>query len=192
MKLSVLIVLLLSATTAAAQPALTAPQQGSPQGTMSDSTEKDPTTAVLLSIAGSAIPVALIAAGSSVDDENLQATFGFGAAIGMLVGPSLGHWYAGDYLTGGMAMRGIGGSAFVIGAAMEFGDCFLKEGCDSNGSAIMLMGGAVFVAGVVYDVATSAEAARQYNAKHARRSFQLGPTMVGAHASPGLGIAGTF
>jgi hypothetical protein len=196
MKLSALVLVLVVAgsATAHAQPSLT--PAAPPAGASDDVGDKDPTTATTLSVLGSLAPFGMIIVAGQLDQDSKGAAnvLGVGGAIGLVVGPSLGHWYSGEFFTGGMAMRGIGGAVFVAGAMSSFGDCFLKEHCDSsNGDAAMLIGGILYVGGTIYDIATAGSAAREYNRTHRRGpSFQVGPTVVGAHASPGFGVAGTF
>jgi len=89
MKLSVLLVLPFSASTAVAQPALTEPMPlPGPVARRPERYREKIRRRRSYCDRRVGYPVALIAAGPS-QDENLQATFGFGAAIGMLVGPSL-------------------------------------------------------------------------------------------------------
>ncbi len=204
MKLAALASLTVGVTTlaalaapASAQPALTplvepagAPHE--PVATAADA--KSPTTAVLLSLGGTAGSVALMVAGANSSGSNADSLITVGL-LSTLITPSLGHWYAGHYLTAGMAMRAGGGVLVIAGVAQALGSEFSSESSDGGdsgdaGATMFLLGAGLYLGGALYDIATAPSAAEHWNDKH----LQLAPTMVssGTHTTVGLGLGGSF
>lgn len=185
------------AAPASAQPALTplvepasAPRE--PLATPADA--KSPTTAILLSLGGTAGSLALMVAGANSSGANADSLVTVGL-LSTLVTPSLGHWYAGHYLTGGMAMRAGGGVLVIAGLAQALGSSLDSENSGSgdngdSGAAMFLVGAGLYVGGALYDIATAPSAAERWNTTH----LQLAPTMVssGTHTTVGLGLGGSF
>jgi hypothetical protein len=118
-----------------------------------------------------------------------------------IVTPSLGEWYAGEWLTIGMAVRI--GAAGIVTYAIRNGQ---KEVvCDNvssavgtkckvfDGTGVVLLGLAAiaFVGGAAYDVTDAPEAVDRYNAKH---GFAVAPTaMAGPQGLvPGIALSGYF
>jgi hypothetical protein len=167
------------ATVAAAQPAL-APLEGPAEPTPaapSDLDYRDPGVATALSIGGTLVPIALVVAGSEMDSKsNTGSSAGItmveAGLAGMVLGPSLGHWYAHDYLTPGLGMRA-GGGALIVYGLVEALSCGFDEstGCSGN-------------------VATAGRTATSWNAAHVR----VLPTMMSSngHSTMGVGLGGTF
>ena len=174
-KLAVAATLILTASPALAQPAAREPPE-----------EKSEQTALGLSLLGTIAPVALLIGAAKADQPEL-ATAG---AIGMLVGPSLGHWYAGRYVTGGMLVRGGGTALMLAGVVRAIGSLDCEERCSDDGGVLMAAGAVMFVGGTLYDLATAGRAARAWNEQH----LDLGPTVVRGASGPvpGFGVAGSF
>lgn len=151
---------------------------------------KSPTTATLLALAGAVLPVAVMVATSETGDDDLFS----GALLASTLTPSLGHWYAGEFLTTGMALRGVGGLLVIAGVAQAL-SCF--EGCsDGAGAAggLILAGAGSYVGGTIYDVATAGAAARRYNRSHGAQ-MAVAPTMIpagGGAMAMGMGVSGSF
>lgn len=192
-KLVVAAALILTASPALAQPgaspALTQPA-GEPMagelmaGELTE--EKSEQAALGLSLLGTIAPFMVTVAAVSSDQPELALA----GAVGMLIGPSLGHWYAGQYVTGGLLIRGAG-AALVLGGLVQALDDFGCEGsCGSEGATLALAGAAVFIGGTLYDLATAGRAAREWNEKH----LDMGPMVVSSVSGPvaGLGVAGSF
>ena len=181
------------AAPASAQPALTplvepagAPRE--PVATAADA--KSPTTAILLSLGGTAGSVALMVAGANSSGANADSLITAGL-LSTLVTPSLGHWYAGHYLTAGMPMRAGGGVLVIAGLAKALGSENSDGGGNGDAGATMFLAGAgLYLGGVLYDIATAPSAAEHWNDKH----LQIAPTMVssGTHTTVGLGLGGSF
>ncbi len=129
---------------------------------------KDPTTAVYWSMGSMILPSVPLIVTSAVGEthEFLGAT-GIGLCItGVLVGPSVGHFYAGNYMRGfaSIGLRaGIAGLGFlvVVGVISSYG-------IDDIGGAIIgtaVIGGAGIgiLASGIYDIWTCPDAVEKYN-----------------------------
>ncbi len=171
------------ATSAHAQPALTPAQ---PRGPAPESEHKDPSTALLLSLGGSAGSLALFLAGIAQEDGSLISA----GVLTSFITPSLGHWYAGNYFTPGMGLRLGGGVLAVAGIAAALGSIDDESSNGDDGATMFVLGAGLYAGGVVYDIATAGGAAERWNAKH----LQLAPTLVssGTHTTVGLGVGGAF
>ena len=146
--------------------------------------------AIEWSVGGTLASLVLIGVGASSHNGGL-ATVG---VVSSLVTPSLGEWYAGDYVTAGMGIRVASTLVAIVGFGSalcnEIGDgC--KSGQQSTGAALMLVGGAGYVTGAIYDIATAGSAADSFNRKHA---LKVAPTVLTPPSGPvyGLGIGGRF
>ena len=142
-------------------------------------TRKDASTATVLSIFGSFAGAALFGAALTSNDNSSGLAIGGTAA--MLVGPSLGHFYADDgSVAPGIIIRSVG-SAVLIGGLVSYLSgpppyiCF-DSPCDpppaqppqshTGAESVMIVGGVVLAAGTIYDIATAGSAARNYNHEH--------------------------
>jgi hypothetical protein len=154
---------------------------------------KNPATAVLLSLGVTAGGIGLILVGDSGSNNGgALATFG---AIAMLVGPTVGHTYAGKTWNAGLATRLVGLGATYVGIYMAITDKCAYNSCRSNDNAdVVLMGGVItFIGGSIYEIATAGSAARDYNREHhldARLTFA--PVRSSTGAAPGLALVGRF
>jgi hypothetical protein len=108
------------------------------------------------------------------EEIGMQAAGFTMVGLGLIVGPSVGHLYAGDTLWGlaGMGLRllTIGGSAGLMTA----GGMIASEGRDNRGSgaAVMALGTAAACVGlglVIWDLLDAPEAARRANAEHRKK-----------------------
>jgi hypothetical protein len=154
--------------------------------------DKSPATAMLLSLGSTAAGIAVTAVSA---DENSDVGVAIGLGVTVL-GPSTGHWYAGEPATIGLAARVLGAGAFLYGAANLQLLCGLggdRTRCTGDDSAptFLAVGGALVLGGAIYDVATAPGAVARAN--DARR-VSLAPTVVrgASHLAPGLALAGSF
>jgi len=192
MRLAVVVALVLTtASTAMAQPAMTQP---APQGE-----EVSEGSALAWSLGGTVASYAAIGAGVT-----LHSGFGTVGLIGALVAPSFGHWYAGKYVTRGMLGRGLGIVTFIVGALADSEGCSLfysghgdPEPADCGddfrtvkGTALMIAGIALFVGGTVDDIVTAPRRARRHNEKLRALSVSVMPVV--RHDSGGLALVGRF
>jgi hypothetical protein len=179
--LSLTILFTLVARTASAQtPAAPAPD------------DKSPGTALALSIGVTVAGAGMTFAGVESDSQALGLS---GLAIATL-GPTTGHWYAGDLFTWGLAARVVGAGVFAIGVGgLDFGiDAPSNTTNDNTTAAILMISGALLAGGgAAYDIVTAPRAVREHNARSAAAA--LGPTLLRdarGDAAPGLALVGSF
>jgi hypothetical protein len=179
-------VLVAAPLAARAQPGMTEPLPA--PAPVDDSGDKSPGVALGLSLLGTAGGYAAIAAGSENGNEGL-VWLGLG---GILVGPSLGHFYAGESgraIGHSLIRLGAVGTMFA-GAVITFADCWDDEDgdCGSVGPVIIVGGAVLGVGSTVYSIADAPAAARRHNQE--RRRFLLTPApLVGPGRSTGYGVA---
>lgn len=211
MKSAVVVAALLASATAAAQPALTAPmaqpyyQQPSQPRPVAET--KSESTATLLAIGTTVGGIALMSTGARHESGGVVLA---GAAM-TLIGPSVGHFYAGE--TGhGIKMSLLRtGAALVLGAGLvatftsvtcdvaadpngNNGGCSAGDDDRQTGRRMMWLGGATLAVATVYDLWDAHNAARRANVREARR-YTLAPAIMtgasGARAT-GLVLGGQF
>ncbi len=191
-----------TAATAAAQPAMTAPLE---PGRNQAREVKSESTATLLALGATIGGIALMSSG--VDRENGNVVLG-GVAL-TLIGPSVGHFYAGETAHGVKMSLLRGGAALVLGVGIIeqalILDCAQgidgggEGGCSNessrtNGERMMWIGGATLIAATVYDLWDAHNAARRANVK-AARAWTIAPSiMAGASGAtlPALTVAGSW
>jgi hypothetical protein len=184
------------AGTAAAQPAMTPPSTSPlppsawPPPTMQPGEALSESTAVWLSLGGTVASWGLIAVASQMD-ERLGGNAGNIAsigALGTLLAPSFGHWYAGSYFTRGLGMRLAGVGATYLGLGILLSGC--EEDCSNAGlAAALLLGGAGFyLAGTIDDIATASGKVRRHNER--LQNVAIVPMI--RSDSGGLALAGRF
>jgi hypothetical protein len=185
MRSHVAILLLVASPAAAwAQPG----QAVSPSPPVVDSEEVSPAAAFGLSLAGTAVGWGGLLVAAEVDSQAL----GWVAVGGILVGPSLGHFYAGE-VGRGLGHTGIrlgAGAIFVVGAAITVSDClFTEEGeCDGSSGPLVMLGGAALGAGsTIYSIVDAPRAATRANQMRRRLVITPAP-VVGPERSTGLGL----
>jgi len=128
--------------------------------------------------------------------QSNNSSLGLAGALGTLMAPSIGHWYAGETSAAGLGMRlaGVATLFLVVASAVseDDGGCDFDEPCsndhDAKLEAALWAGVGLYVAGTIYDLATSASAAREHN--HRLRGFALAPVVHGD--SRGLALTGRF
>ena len=160
---------------------------------------KDESTAVAMSTLGVLASGGLIAAAFAVPrgHGDLQGALATAGVTSTLVTPSLGHWYAGSYLTTGLTLR-LAGIAFGAAGVSQLGICFDDSGCHANNEGagtLLAIGGATYITGILWDLATARSAARRYNREHAPAvRTAIAPTLAreGRVTSYGLALAGQF
>ncbi len=150
--------------------------------------EKSPTTATVVSVGATVAPILVGAASGDASSAVLLM------GGGLLLGPSAGHWYAGEAGWRGLAIRSAGFATMAL-VIDDVGGCLIGDGgeegknCDRANTAFMV-GAGMTIAGVLYDIGTAGSAARRHNT----RTVQIAPTMVSGTRSTGagLGISGAF
>lgn len=162
-----------------------------------DSAEtRSPDVALALSAGGAAASIGLFALGwhessSFPPDGWRKASL---IALGTtLVTPSLGGWYAGTFLTGGLEFRLAGiavSAAGLASATICFGEC---HGQNTGPIVIVGLGGLLYTTGIVWDIATARSTAREANAR--RQAVVVTPslqTTPSGRSAYGIGVGGRF
>jgi hypothetical protein len=185
----VVLALLISTTVARAQPSMAPiadPEEPTRPMTATKPDVTNPDIGAALAVATTVGGLAVIAA---TVKYNLGATGWIGVA-GLLVGPSAGHIYAGEWAhaLGMSALRTAGALVLTIGvvnATSAYSDGPQPD--HRNATSMMLVGGAAYVIGTLYDIYDSRSAVRRANA----RELGIVPT-VGTQGGYGLAVAGRF
>ena len=155
-----------------------------------DQGPKDPTTALELSLGGTAASAALFGIGLEANNGGMIAA----GLLSSVVTPSLGEWYAGKPITIGMGVRAASAVVFLAGVG-EALSCLDEYDCHNNttASGALILGGlAGYAGGTIYDIATAPTAAREFNREH---QLHIAPTYMrtpSGNATMGVGIGGTF
>jgi hypothetical protein len=138
-------------------------------------------TALSLSLGGTALSWATWYLGAKVDDEAI-GVLGF---LGTLFAPNLGHWYRGAIVTRGTGLR-MAGAALTVYGFFRMLDC--SGGC-SDAAGYLFYGGLVLYAvATIDDIITAPLRVRKHNRK--LDGVVLTP-MVTSH-SAGLALGGRF
>jgi len=173
-----IVFLCVAASVARAQPANT------------PSEEKSPATAAMLSVS-----IPLLGAAVAVASHGSAAPALVGASA-LLVGPSVGRWYAGESAGLSLGLRATGVLAVGAGLVGMYGiseaDCRANDQpCHSPVpyEALAIGGATVIVGTWAYDVVQAKRGADRWNAKHA---VSVTPGLVGSNSAPGLFVAGQF
>ena len=155
--------------------------------------EKKRNTATLLSGLGTGASSILVVGGLLAADQghpfNLPLLYS-GLATSTFL-PSLGEYYAGEWLTIGMAVRigAVGLATFALTREQQTSSCPSGTCTTLRGTSIALLGVAAiaWIGGIAYDVGDAADAADRSNRKH-------GIVIVPTLGAPGAGVmlAGYF
>ena len=188
-------------STAAAQPALTTPRWAEPAQPAPE--QKSGSTATLLAIGSTIGGFAMVSAGARNGSDSVI----MGGILMTLVGPSVGHFYAGETGHGVKMSLLRTGSAIVLGMGLVAGmnsehgavcdDCSAPHdhGADNTTAERMVwLGAGTLVAATLYDLYDAHRAAGRANEKAARK-WNLGPTlMTGASGTtaPALTLSGNW
>lgn len=94
---------------------------------------------------------------------------------GLIVGPSFGHFYADNtqQAVTGIALRTARATALLVGVEDSF-----RQNSSGGPEVVSVIGLVTVVGSAVYDIATAAHAAREYNERHDRQAH-LVPTSAG-------------
>jgi hypothetical protein len=156
---------------------------------------KSPGTARTLSIVCFTAPIVvgtvLMAASSESNPDPTEAVVGVALfAGGFLVGPSAGHFYAGN---SGHALAGIG---IRVGTIAALTGLTAASYNDSDGSALVALAGVGGVTvlwwSITHDISSASDAARKHNGEVRAREAQIGLGPVGADHAPGIIVTAAF
>ncbi|MGE0546516.1 MAG: hypothetical protein AB7O24_03560 [Kofleriaceae bacterium] len=136
----------------------------------------------------------LVGALGAIQDGPAMYAIATVSTVGLLVGPSAGHWYLDRYVTRGLIVR-------VVGVAAGLGAGFAlasdTEGEDARFPLMLggLAAAGAYATGLVIDVATLPREVRRFNGR--RDSIQIGiiPVVTPDHGSgrgTGLALIGSF
>lgn len=165
-----------------------------PTGT-ADNHPADPDTARWLSIVGSAVPVAatglglfLARDGASNSARDAGIVIGAVGTLAGIVTPAAGEFYSHKWLTAGMAMRAGAILPLYLGFITTSTEiCATTDSqCRANGAAIIGLGAALYIGGVVLDIALAPRAAHSWNRRH---ELQVIPTAMRSNSSTTSGLA---
>lgn len=130
---------------------------------------KQEDTALALSLGGTVASWSLLLGSNRLShgrDEIQVASVAVGA-LGALVAPSFGHWYAGGGLTRGFKTRLVSTLALIGATALAvgcIGDEGQGDGCHEGGMLVLGAAGAIgFAVGTIDDIATAPARARARN-----------------------------
>lgn len=139
-----------------------------------------PDVATALAFVGTTACLPLYLGASTAHGERTQQTLGILAVTSLLVGPSLGRWYAHDPAWPGIVFRGLGMAAVVAGA---------RAGGDEPAPWPILMPGVLILGvGTIYDLYKTPRSVQERNS-----SVRVLPTVLVTPASapvPGLVLGG--
>lgn len=147
--------------------------------------DKSPTAALLLSSTGTLAAYLTFVRAVDATDSSRDLRIGLSAAAWIAL-PSLGHWYAHDWMTKGLVIRTLGLAGIALGAQQSCED----EPCGGDFLIIASIG--AVITGTLWDIASAPSAADEYNAAHAHATFS--PAVLTPPSGPvfGLGLSGTF
>lgn len=164
--------------------------------------EKDRKTAVVLSAAGASVSGAVVLAGflTARDAERINPPVMY-TGLGLLfVTPSLGEFYAGEYITLGMGVRALatGLAVYTLDSQTRLATCDNASSstapkCEvftENAYPLLGVAAIAFVGGVWYDVLDAGDAVDRHNAAFGLSVTPAVPTASGL--APGLSLSGRF
>ena len=164
--------------------------------------EKDRRTAQILSSAGAGVSGAVVIAGfmTAPDARRINPPVMYTGLAMLFVTPSLGEFYAEQYLTIGMGVRALaaGLAVYTLETQTKLATCdnamsSADPPCEifSEGAYPLLGLAAIgFIGGVWYDALDAGDAVDRYNKKHNLGVTPVVPTPSGL--APGLSLSGTF
>jgi hypothetical protein len=146
---------------------------------------KDPTTATLTSVGATLLPVVV---GAAIV-ENQDTAGAVLISAGLILGPSAGHWYAGEGGWVGLSIRGAAVGAMVL-VANDAAGCYIGDGGEEGkncklAQTVFMVGLGAFAGGVIYDWVTAGDSARRANT----RTIAIAPTVISGPRSAGSGLA---
>lgn len=128
-----------------------------------------PGGAIAISLGGTVASYALVVAGAASDNHAVTAI----GALGTLILPSAGRWYAHAPGMSGFAIRGvavvvgaIGGLVALDGSASSlFGESQGDSDKERLGLTILALSGIAYLGGTIYDIVEAPAEAQDYNAR---------------------------
>jgi hypothetical protein len=195
--------LVLAATATAAHadaPGMTTPIQPLAEpasiSSSNDDGPKSVTGATGLAIGGSLLGPALITAALLNDENgtpfhNAEVPMLLTGSAFVLLGPSIGNWYAGKGLSKGLGMRLLGAGATVLGAGMFVEGLFSNDSTAIVGLGVGLAGLGTIAVGTLMDIVDAHHTATDYNRSH-RLTIAPMISRTPTGQQTGLSIGGAF
>jgi hypothetical protein len=162
---------------------------------------KSTSTAIRYSAYGTAIPVVIGGVLLLADPENMGLVGISLGALGAVVGPGLGHAYAGRrwHLAKGSLFRGIGAAFIAAGITPDlsgvggWGDSDEENGKDKGGDGgTILIGSVIYLWSAIHDFRTLDDAVERYNQKHADVTLSVSPTYFAGENALGIVVSVGF
>lgn len=163
---------------------------------------KSEQTAQILAGVGTGVSSALILAGFLAGDSSqpFNKPLMYTGLVGAAITPTLGQFYAGEYVTIGMAARVVGAGLATYGLTHysrttacddAHGAGTMCKSLDSGAYPLLGLAAIAFVGGMAYDVGDAAPAVKRWNDRH---GVTVAPTIIPSASGPtsGLAIAGSF
>jgi hypothetical protein len=158
---------------------------------------KSEQTAQLAAGLGTGVSGGLILAGFLAGDSSYpyNKPLMYTGLVSALITPSFGQFYAGEYITLGMAARvlGVGIGTYGLTHYTEVTPCdgghAPTDTCrhiDSGAIPFLGLAAIAFVGGMAYDVADASSAVQRWNEHH---GFMVAPTVVPATDGPAPGLS---
>jgi hypothetical protein len=159
--------------------------------------EKKRQTAQILAGVGTGVSSALILGGFAFASQGnpINKPLMYSGLASAMITPSLGQFYAGEYVTIGMAVRVAAAGLATYALTHETKTIQCDDASTSGtmcqsfyGAGIAMLGiaGIAFIGGMAYDVGDAAPAADRYNANH---GFVVVPTAVSTPTGPAPGVS---
>ena len=140
-------------------------------------------SAFLVTLAATSAPLMLSAIGGEMcESDACAAPFGIIGMAGMVLGPSAGHWYAGEGVTTGLVLRGSAVTGMIF---LALRDPYLDDPVLTIGGLIAAVG--VWETGVIWDLVTLPRAVRRHNQR-----IDMLVTPVVTDRSAGLALSGAW
>jgi hypothetical protein len=140
-------------------------------------------TAFLLSAGATTLPMAIAAVAEDGASGTRDVTAAIVGTAAFVLGPSAGHWYAGEGVTNGLVLRAAG-MGLAFGLALY--DPHMDHPALTVGGLITAM--ALLQTGLIWDFVTVPQAVRRAN----RRALGLAPLATWHGPAMGLSLAGTL
>lgn len=163
---------------------------------------KSEQTAQIMAGVGTGVSSALILAGFLAGDSSqpFNKPLMYTGLAGAAITPSLGQFYAGEYVTIGMAARVVGAGLATYGLThyTKITACddahvsgTMCKSIDSGAYPLLGLAAIAFVGGMAYDVGDAGPAVQRWNQRH---GFQIAPSIVPGPYGPaaGLTVIGQF
>ncbi len=165
-----------------------------------DAQPKSEQTAQILSGLGAGVPAALMLTAflAATPQDPFNRPLMYTGLATAAIAPSLGEFYAGEYVTIGMAARVVGAGLavytlkhYTVATACDGQTGLGCKRLDSPAFPLLGLAAIAFVGGMAYDVQDAGDAVARWNARH---HFTAAPIIIEGPTgpAPGLSVSGLF